>query len=115
MPNPDDPNEEASRRLDRKLTAFEAERARKGSADANRALGMGYRFLGEVVGGVLGGLGLGWLLDRYAHTAPFGVIGGVLIGLALSMFIAVRGASRMADEASRAAGPLPSVPDDEDE
>ena len=115
MPNPDDPSEEALSRLDRDLTAFEAKRSRKARGEGNRELGMGYRFLGEVVGGVLGGLGLGWLLDRYAGTTPFGVIGGVLIGLSFSIFIVVRGASRMADEASKAAGPLPSVPDDEDD
>ena len=115
MASPDDPNEEALSRLDRKLDAFEAERARKVAPGGNRALGDGYRFLGEVIGGVLGGLGLGWLLDHFAHTTPLGLIGGMLIGTGLSIFIAVRGASRMANDASKAAGPLPSVPDDEDE
>ncbi len=115
MPNPDIPNEEASRRLGRELEAFEAERARKVTPGGNRALGDGYRFLGEVIGGVLGGLGLGWLLDHFAHTTPLGMISGMLIGTGLSIFIAVRGASRMANDASKTAGPLPTVVDDEDD
>jgi len=115
MPNPDDPNDEALSRLDRKLDAFEAERARKAAPGANFALGAGYRFLGEVIGGVLGGLGLGWLFDHFAHTTPLGLVGGMLIGTGVSIFIAVRGASRMANEASKAAGPLPSVPDDDED
>jgi ATP synthase protein I len=115
MPDPDTPNEEALRHLDRKLDALEAERDRKAAPGGNRALGDGYRFLGEVVGGVLGGLGLGWLFDRLVHTMPWGMIGGMLIGIGVSLYTAVRGASRMADQASKAAGPVRSVPDDEDD
>jgi ATP synthase protein I len=115
MPNPDDPNEEAMRRLDRKLTAFEAERARKGAPAGDFATAKGYRFLGEVIGGVLGGLGLGWLFDYFAHTLPLGLISGMLIGTGFSIFIAVRGAVRMSRDAEKAAGPLPSVPDDDDD
>jgi ATP synthase protein I len=115
MPNPDDPNEEARGRLGRELSAFEAGRARKVAPGSNRALGDGYRFLGEVIGGVLGGLGLGWLFDHFAHTTPLGLISGMLIGTGVSIYIAVRGASRMANDASKAAGPLPSVPDDDDD
>lgn len=115
MPNPDEPSDEALSRLDRKLTAFEAERARKVAPGANRALGDGYRFLGEVIGGVLGGLGLGWLFDHFAHTLPLGLISGMLIGTGVSIYIAVRGAARMGKTASDAAGPLPTVADDDDD
>ena len=115
MPNPDDPSEEAIGRLNRKLAAFEAGRERKVAPGSNQALGDGYRFLGEVIGGVLGGLGLGWLFDHFAHTMPLGLISGMLIGTGVSIFIAVRGASRMSANASKAAGPVPSVPDDDDD
>jgi len=115
MPNPDEPNEEALRRLGRKLNALEAERERKAAPVDAQATGAGYRFLGEVVGGVLGGLGLGWLLDRFAHTSPWGMIGGMLIGTVVSIVVAVIGAAKMADKASKTVGPLPSVPDDDEE
>ncbi len=113
MPKTDESREEALQGLDARLTAFEAKRAPKTSAAAQKAMGQGYRFLGEVVGGVLGGLGFGWLFDRFAQTAPFGLIGGLLIGVGVSTFVAVRGAGAWARKESDAAGPLPSAPDDD--
>jgi ATP synthase protein I len=78
-------------------------------------MAQGYRFVGEVVGGVLGGVGLGWLLDRFAHTQPWGVVGGLLIGTGLSIFVAVRSAARSSRIAMERRGTVPSVPEDEDE
>jgi len=115
MPLPDDPQDEASNRFESRLEAAEAAQARRTSGDAHNAMAQGYRFLGEVVGGVLMGAGLGWLLDRYAGTQPIGLVGGLLIGTGFSIFVAVRSASRMTKEAVAKAGPLPSVPDDIDE
>jgi ATP synthase protein I len=114
MSRRDDRNDEALKRLDKGLDAFDASRARPSSTDLSGQAGA-FRFLGEVIGGVLGGLGLGWLFDRFAHTSPWGLIGGTLIGLVLSVILVVRGASRMADNASKRSGPLPSVPDDDDD
>jgi ATP synthase protein I len=115
MPQRDETREEALRRLDERLEAVGAARARKASGIDHVAMGQGYRFLGEVVGGVLGGVGLGWLLDQVAGTAPLGVIGGLLIGTGLAIFVAVKSAAKQSRAAMEKAGPLPSVPDDEDE
>ena len=115
MPDTEEPSREALRRLDDRLAAFEADRQPTlGGADP-RAMGRGYRFLGEVVGGVLGGLGFGWLFDRFAHTAPFGLVGGLLIGVGVSTFVAIRGAAAWSKTESERAGSLPSAPDDEDD
>lgn len=115
MPKPDPSREEAFRRLDQRLEALESQRARRTSITAQRAMGEGYRFLAEVVGGVFGGAGFGWLFDYFAHTGPFGLIGGLLIGTGLSIFVAVKGAERWSKAESDKAGPLPSVPDDEED
>jgi ATP synthase protein I len=115
MPHPNDPPDEALRSLDQRLGAAEAAQARKVSGDAHAAMAQGYRFVGEVVGGVLGGVGLGWLLDRFAGTAPFGLIGGLLVGGGLSIFVAVSSAAKASRIAMERQGPAPSVPDDEDE
>lgn len=115
MPLPDEPQDEASNRFESRLEAAEAAQARRTSGDAHGAMAQGYRFMGEVVGGVLMGAGLGWLLDRFAGTAPLGLIVGLLAGTGLSIFVAVRSAARMTKEQMEKAGPLPSVPDDEDE
>ena len=114
MPTPDESRDEALERLNERLGALENQRQPK-SIEAQRAMGEGYRFLGEVVGGVLGGAGFGWLLDRFANTTPWGLVGGLLIGTGLSIFVAVKSAAKASKAALEKAGPLPSVPDDDDE
>jgi len=116
MSHSDESHEEARKRLDARLDAAEAAQARRTSGDAHAGMAQGYRFVGEVVGGVLGGAGLGWLLDRFANTGPWGLVGGLLIGTGLSIFVAVRTAARKSKIEMEKLGPLPSVPyDDEDE
>ncbi len=78
-------------------------------------MGEGYRLLAELIGGVLGGLGLGWLADRFAHTSPWGIAVGVSLGAGASVFMAVRTAARMGKRALEKAGPLKAVPFDDDE
>ena len=115
MPHPNDPPDKALASLDQRLGAAEAAQARKVSPDTHAAMAQGYRFVGEVVGGVLGGVGLGWLVDRFAHTAPWGVVGGLLIGTGLSITFAVRSAAKASKIAMDRQAPAPSVSNDEDE
>ena len=115
MPPPDNLHHEQRKQLEARLNAVEAAQAQKESGDSHRAMAQGYRFLGEVVGGVLMGAGLGWLADRFITPAPLGLVFGLLAGSALSIFVAVRTAARNTQDAMAKAGPLPSVPDDEDE
>jgi ATP synthase protein I len=78
--------------------------------------GDGVRVLGQLLSGLLGGIGLGWLLDQVAHTTPWGLVGGLAIGTGLSIFSTVRMASRTSAAAN--SQPPPDVPagvDDDDE
>ena len=110
-------DEEALRRLDERADALEARttgrpRQSFGAGD----LGAGYRVVAELIGGVLGGLGLGWGVDRFAGTGPWGMVAGLLVGSGLAIFLVARSAGRMSTQASAKAGPVSSVPfDDEDE
>jgi ATP synthase protein I len=115
MPHPHEPPDEALASLDQRLGAAEAAQARKVSPETHAAMAQGYRFVGEVVGGVLGGVGLGWLLDRFAHTQPWGVVGGLLIGTGFSIFTAVNAAAKANKTAMGASGTVPVAADDEDE
>ena len=115
MPHPKESPDEALASLDQRLGAAEAAQARKLSPDTHAAMAQGYRFVGEVVGGVLGGVGLGWLLDRFAHTQPWGVVGGLLIGTGFSIFVAVSSAAKANRKALAAPGPSPRAVDEEDE
>ena len=116
MPQPDETSEERLRRLDTRLDALEASRvkAQPGTGDL-RGAAQGYRFLAEVVGGVLGGVGLGWLFDTFVHTAPWGMIVGVLLGFGISIWMAVQSAKKMSAEIERELGPPRDLPPDDEE
>lgn len=103
MSQPDDDSQEALKRLQNWLDTFDGQRAPKAEAggSAESSMGDGYRLLGEVIGGVLGGLGLGWLVDHFAHTTPFGMVIGLLLGTAASAYAAVKSAERMGRNAAR--------------
>ena len=116
MPRPDDQPEEALNRLGEELHAFEKTRARTGlNLGADRSVGEGYRLIAELIGGLLGGVGIGWFVDRLAHTAPWGMAIGVSVGAGFSVYMAVRTAVRMGKRAQEKAGPVQSVPFDDDE
>jgi ATP synthase protein I len=97
MSQPDDDSQRALERLNRRLESFSGDSAPKGrpAASAESSMGEGYRLLGEVIGGVLGGLGLGWTFDHFAHTTPFGMVIGLLLGTAASAYAAFKSADRM--------------------
>jgi ATP synthase protein I len=115
MPQPDIPPDEALKSLDQRLGAAEAAQARKVSGEAHAAMARGYRFVGEVVGGVLGGVGLGWLVDRFAHTQPWGLICGLLIGAGISIFAAVSTAAKATRTELAASSAIAPVVEEEDE
>ena len=103
MPKADEPNDKALRSLDARLDAFEAKKAAEKPAKAatERASQDGYRLLADLIGGILVGLGFGWLIDRYVlHSSPWGMVGGLLIGLGLAIFSIVRKAMKLSAQAS---------------
>jgi ATP synthase protein I len=115
MPQHHDAHEEALDRLEGRLDALEAERAKgkPGSDDASR-ISAGYRFVASLIGGVLMGVGFGWLFDRFADTGPWGLICGTLIGVGVSTFSVVRQAAQMSDKVAKD-HPAPAVPFEDDE
>jgi ATP synthase protein I len=116
IPKPGDAGHDALSRLDSDLTSFEAGRRKNAlGTGASGEAGAGYRLLGQMLGGVLGGIGLGWLVDHFVHTSPWGLVLGLLIGSGLSVYATVRTASRMGSRIVTKPGPTVQVPDDEDE
>ena len=115
MPNPHQSREEALESLERKLAALEVKKDSQASSASAKALSEGYRVVWELIGGVLGGIGFGWLFDQVANTAPWGLVSGLVIGTGISTYLVVRLAGRMSDEASKAAPPPAADLYDEDE
>lgn len=74
-----------------------------GSKEETRLLwklaGMGFQFGTEIVAGVL----LGWLVDRYFGTQPWGVVIGSLLGIAVAFLDLTRKAIRLNRDMDRMA------------
>jgi len=114
MPKLDDHQPEALQRLDDELKAFESKRAATATSalDSGAASGA-YRMMASLIGGLLGGLGLGWFFDQVAHTAPLGLIVGLLIGVGASTYAIVRSAGRMSANLTAQSGPIAPAPVDD--
>ena len=115
MPKPHDRSKEALDRLGEELQAFEAGRAKAASQETARSIGEGYRLLAELVGGVFGGAGLGWLFDRFAHTTPWGLGIGLAAGAGVSVYMAARTAAHMGRQASANLPPSRAAFEDDDD
>jgi ATP synthase protein I len=64
-------------------------------ATDHSALARGFRLSSELVAGVLVGAGLGWLIDRWLGTSPFGLLGLLLLGFAAGVLNVMRSAGVM--------------------
>ena len=65
----------------------------------------GFRLSSELVGGVLVGAGLGWLIDRVLGISPWGLIIFVLLGFAAGVLSVMRSAGVLEDSSSDRAPP----------
>jgi len=107
MADPKTPHDEALRRLDKRLDDLATSTRRDPSRFAETGTSEGYRVIGELLGGILGGLGLGSVLDHFAGTTPYCLIGGVLVGLGASIFLVFRSATRLNKTRETPAAPTP--------
>ncbi|MGL4242698.1 MAG: AtpZ/AtpI family protein [Beijerinckiaceae bacterium] len=102
---PEGTDEELKARLDRLSSAIrtettEAADARAGSDSSSsaqvtgKAMGLGFRVASELLAGVLVGGGIGWAIDRWLGSAPFGLIVMLLFGMAAGFWNVYRLAVR---------------------
>lgn len=84
--------------LDERLKAArEREEARNkptAGAEADANYRMGNRVLAELIGGIGGGAFIGWVIDRFAGTSPW----GLLVVMALGIVVAFRNIIRIANQ-----------------
>ena len=116
MPTPDETRAEALKRLNERAAALDKQTQRPATSHAGeQATSQAYRIIAELLGGVLVGLAAGFIVDRLFRTTPWGLIGGVLLGFALSIWMARRTANRLMALAKQEGTPPQSVPFDDDE
>lgn len=59
-------------------------------AASRRSLGKAWSLAIEMVAAVVVSVFIGWWLDRWLETGPFGVVGFALLGVAAAMWTAIR-------------------------
>ena len=95
-------------------TQSKGDRATPDGSANGAAMGKALRISTELIGGIVVGSGLGWLLDQWLNTFPAFFIIGFLLGSAAGMMNVVRAAATIKTGPSQPnAGP--SVRDDDDE
>lgn len=115
MSLPEEPRAEALKSLNSRADALEARTTRDVPNYGSKAHAMAYSLLAQLLGGVFVGLALGLVVDGFFHSAPWGIITGVLLGFGVSVFLAYRLSKRLTEQAAREFGPPRDLPDDEDE
>lgn len=92
--------------LDEKLKA--AQRAIKGEThqrEQAHSHSAGLRLGLEFVSGILAGALLGWVVDHFFHTTPFGLVIFMLLGFASGLRNAVREAKKIGEAADDESSP----------
>ncbi|MEQ7154686.1 AtpZ/AtpI family protein [Brevundimonas aurifodinae] len=115
MSLPPESREEAIARLTRSASDLEARTTSEAQSDAaGRAVaGQAYKVVAQLLGGVFLGIAVGFGIDHYAGTAPWGVIGGVLVGFAVSLWMAWQTAQRLMAQAAASGVEPRSIPFDD--
>lgn len=89
--DPDPLEDKALKALEARIEAAERRRQRK-IADASAEIGanQGYQALGELIAGILTGLGLGYLVDQALGSKPIGLIIGTIGGMMAAVWLIAR-------------------------
>ena len=115
MSLPEEPRDEALRSLNKRADALKARTTRTVPDYGSKAHAMAYSLLAQLLGGVFVGLALGLVVDNFLHSAPWGIITGVLGGFGISVFLAYRLAKRLTEQAAREFDPPKDLPADDEE
>lgn len=84
-PGPDPLGEDARlSSLDQRLRDAqhdEAQRTASRGVEGDAGYKLGNRVLAELLGGMIGGALIGWVIDRFAHTSPWGLLVMLFLGI----------------------------------
>lgn len=94
LQNAPDPYGDFEKRLKAKLDARRA-KEREEELARNSGWAVGLRYGSEFMAGVLVGIGLGFALDWFLNSAPWGMLVGALLGFAAGTINVVRAAKEV--------------------
>lgn len=98
----DEDLERRRRELDAKLASRRAEEAhREKPRPDNSGFGQALKLSGEFIAGIVVGAGLGWFIDQYAGTTPWGMIVFLLLGFGAGVLNVLRSAGLVAEAGIR--------------
>jgi len=96
---------ERRRALDRKLDKAAEDAKRQVEAEpasgGMQGMGLAFRVAAEFTSGVLVGAGLGWILDHFAGTSPWGLIVLLLLGFVAGVLNVLRAVGKVAQPEER--------------
>ncbi|MCL7997827.1 AtpZ/AtpI family protein [Brucella sp. 21LCYQ03] len=94
--------------LDQRLNRLEAELAKKGllkppasedeRSETSSSVAQAMKLSSEFIAGIIVGALIGWALDRYAGTSPWGLIIFLLLGFGAGTLNVLRSAGYVADQ-----------------
>ncbi|MDN5928651.1 MAG: AtpZ/AtpI family protein [Hyphomicrobiales bacterium] len=95
------------RQLDRELSRQHQE-SREGAERAKSGIASGYavalRLSSEFIAGILFGAAIGWVIDRFAGTSPWGLIVFLLLGFCAGILSILRSAGMVAERGASGSG-----------
>jgi len=115
MPGKEPSRDEALRSLQERATALENRTTVQPQDYGATAASQAYKILVHLLSGVFIGVAIGAGVDWVAGTRPWGMIVGVLLGFALSVWMAKRTADRLMALAAKEGPPPQAVPFDDEE
>lgn len=87
--------------LDERLKALRQREEQRqkpvGGAEADENYRAGSRVLADLLGGVAGGLFLGWVIDHFAGTRPWGLLVMLFLGIFVAFRNIIRNSNRRPD------------------
>lgn len=75
----------------------EDQRNRPKIRGADSSYKLGNRVLAELLGGLIGGALIGWVIDRFAGTSPWGLLVMLFLGIVVAFRNIIRISSRRSD------------------
>jgi len=90
-------------RIDALETRLKAAKEREDERNRSRVQGVdanyrsGSRVLADLLGGILGGLVIGWVIDHFAGTSPWGLLVMLFLGIGVTFRNIIRAAGKRPD------------------